>query len=58
MAQLKLAHERMCELFQSMLWRQEGFDCLSEADKMFSVNKNIEQVVEEVSTLIYCISNA
>eukprot|EP00057_Strongylocentrotus_purpuratus_P003462 XP_003726708.1 PREDICTED: uncharacterized protein LOC100892203 isoform X1 [Strongylocentrotus purpuratus] len=52
MAQLKLAHERMCELFQSMLWRQEGFDCLSEADKMFSVNKNIEQVVEEFPIML------
>ncbi|XP_041473514.1 uncharacterized protein LOC121422492 [Lytechinus variegatus] len=52
MAQLKLAHERMCELFQSMLWRQEGFDCLSEADKMFSVNKNIEQIVEEFPVML------
>ena len=48
--QLKTAHEKMCELFQSMMWRQEAFECLSDDDKTYSVTKNIEQLVEEVNS--------
>ncbi|XP_071488165.1 uncharacterized protein [Diadema antillarum] len=56
MKQLKGAHEKMCELFQSMMWRQEAFECLSMDDKIFSVNKNIEQVEEEFPQILQKIN--
>lgn len=52
LTKLRTAHERMTELFQSMMWRQEAFECLPDGDKAFSVGKNIEQLVEEFPQII------
>ena len=52
---LRALHDKASEFFASLQWKKESFELLSHDEKIYSIVKNMEQMLEEVggTWLIY-----
>ena len=45
---LRALHDKATEFFASLQWKKESFELLSHDEKIYSIVKNMEQMLEEV----------
>ncbi len=45
---LKALHDKASEFFASLQWKKQSFELLSHDEKIFSIIKNMEQMLDEV----------
>ena len=49
---LRALHDKATEFFASLQWKKESFELLSHDEKIYSIVKNMEQMLEEVGETI------
>ena len=52
---LKTLHDKASEFFSSLTWKKQSFELLAHDEKIYSIIKNMEQMLEEVSTVCVII---